>query len=114
MGLIVSVYANKDRYDATNNGVTKRFERLCVINVDGPFEPENDRPAVELLAGALDGTAILRPVEAGTSHTMFGGNYAATSDTRFSRAIKFYIGGRFHGAVAIHDRDMSKVARPGS
>ena len=105
MGLILSVYTDKgSNRDCTCNGVTNRFDRLCVVNVDGPFEPSNDCPAVVLKRGALDGIAILRPVEAKSRHTMFGGNYASTSDSRFSNAIEAITGQRFYGAVAVHDR----------
>jgi hypothetical protein len=105
MGMIVSVYTDKGSdYDCTCNGVTNRFDRLCVVNVEGPFEPSDSCPAVTLEAGALDGIAVLRPVEAGSNWTMFGGNYASTSDSRFSRAVEFICGHRFYGAVAVHDR----------
>jgi len=35
---------------------------------------------------------------------MFGGNYAATSDSRFGEAIEKLTGQDFYGAVPIHDR----------
>jgi len=104
MGLIVNVYASRDGYDCTLNGVTNRFDQLCVINVDGPFEPSDDCPAVRLEKGAMDGIAVLRPIEADGQWTMFGGNYAATSDSRFSRAVEKITGHRFYGAVPVHDR----------
>jgi hypothetical protein len=105
MGLIVSVYTNAGSgSDHSMNGVTNRFNRLCVINVDGPFDPSDDCPAVLLEQGALDGTAVLRPVEAGDNWTMFGGNFAATSDSRFHYAIENITGNRFYGAIPVHDR----------
>lgn len=35
---------------------------------------------------------------------MFGGCYVATSDSRFSDEVERIVGGRFYGAVALHDR----------
>ena len=105
MGMIVSVYTDKSsNYDCTNNGVTHRFDRLCVVNVEGPFEPSDDCPAVYLDKGAVDGIAILRPIESKNRWTMFGGNYASTSDSRFSAAVEEMCGQKFYGAVAVHDR----------
>ena len=104
MGLIVNVYKDHSAYDCTCNGVTNRFESLCVINVDGPFEPTEDCPAVTLEHGTIPGIAVLKPVEAEGKWTMFGGNYAATSDSRFSDAIEALIGHRFYGAIPVHDR----------
>ena len=107
MGINVSVYKDADsNYDCTCNGVTNRFTRLNVVNVDGPFDPSDDCPAVKLVKGNLPGTVKIVPVdelEKG-SWTMFGGNYAATSDSRFSEAIEKIVGGRFYGAVPVHDR----------
>ena len=64
MGLIVSVYKDADsNYDCTMNGVTNRFTKLCVTNVDGPFDPSDDCPAVKLVEGNLPGTAKIVPEE---------------------------------------------------
>ena len=105
MGLIVSVYKDADsNYDCTMNGVTSRFTKLCVTNVDGPFDPSDDCPAVKLVEGNLPGTAKIVPEECEGKWSMMGGNYAATSDSRFSEAIETIVGGRFNGAVPVHDR----------
>lgn len=123
MGLTVTVHrAPPSGYgDATNGGISGRFTELTVVNVDGPFRPTDDAPAVMLIPGRLAGTAILVPAihrphgpgdgyEAMPEDTseyagpMFGGNYAATSDSRFFRAIERVTGGHFYGAVPIHDR----------
>ena len=105
MGLIVSVYKDADsNYDCTMNGVTNRFTKMCVTNVDGPFDPSDDCPAVKLVEGNLPGTAKIVPEECEGKWSMFGGNYAATSDSRFSEAIESIVGGRFYGAVPVHDR----------
>ena len=36
--------------------------------------------------------------------SMMGGNYAATSDSRFSDKIEQMLGHHFYGAIPIHDR----------
>jgi hypothetical protein len=123
MGLIVDVYRNAaSKYDCTNGGATGRARELTLVNVEGPFEPTEDRPAALLLAGAMPGIVRIvmaepalpdedgafdgwRPLRAaGLCGPMMGGNYAATSDSRFSEAIEKTIGHRFYGAVQVHDR----------
>ena len=105
MGINVSVYKDADsNYDCTMNGVTNRFTKLCVTNVDGPFDPSDDCPPVQLVEGNLPGTVKIVPEEGKGKWTMFGGNYAATSDSRFSEAVEKIVGGRFYGAVPVHDR----------
>ena len=104
MGLIVSVYKDGSGYDCTNNGVTNRADYLCVVNVDGPFEPDPTRPAVCLEPGVFPGTAVITPVEVKGQSRMFGGNYAASSDSRWCRAVEQITGNPFYGAVPVHDR----------
>jgi hypothetical protein len=102
--------------DSTNGGLSGRFDRLTVVNVEGPFEPTPDHPAVMLVPNALGSVVIMPAEKIGdewleiASNTkayagpMFGGNYAATSDSRFGRAVEAILGHRFYGAVPIHDR----------
>ena len=103
MGLIVNVL-RANRADCTNGGISSKFDTLCVVNMDGPFEP-TERAAVLLTNGPYD-TKRLRPailyggkwvVDTGKLYAN-SGNFAYTSDSRFSEAVGFY------GAVAIHDR----------
>jgi len=107
MGLVVYVYRN-GLGDCTLNGISSNADRLCLVNVEGPSEPRDDCPAAYLVKGAMPG--ICRIVPAGENGqpekrwTMFGGNYAANSDSRLSAAIEAITGSRFYGAVAIHDR----------
>lgn len=104
MGLPVSVYRHS-KYDATNGGISSKFTELTVINAEGPFEPTEDRPAVMLVKNPYDSVVIkaVSDIEAG-HWCMMGGNYAATSDSRFREAIEKMTGHRFYGAVPIHDR----------
>jgi len=104
MGMIVDVLKSVDRIDCSKNGVTNRYNKLCVVNVDGPFEPSDDAAAVELVEGNLPNTVKIVPVGEKGKWTLFGGNYAASSDSRFSEAIRTLIGGNWSGAVAVHDR----------
>jgi hypothetical protein len=99
MGLIVSVLRDSDLGDCTAGGISSKFNKLTVINVPGPFDPTPDAPAAVLENGPLGSMKIV-PVfkPEGTIGPMFGGNYAASSDSRFRKAAGFY------GAVAIHDR----------
>ena len=77
MGLHVNIYKCSKFGDCTLNGVSSRdIEGLCLTNVEGPFD----------------------------QHTMDGGNFAASSDSRFSQACRELLGHHFYGAVAIHDR----------
>ena len=104
MGIIIDVYRN-DGQDCTNNGVSANHSRLTVVNVPGPFEPSENAPAVKLVKGAFDGCAKIVPVDLEGRHTMFGGNYGATSDSRFSNALREITGYEWpSSAVAIHDR----------
>ena len=107
MGLIVSVYKDADsNYDCTMNGVTSRFTKLCVTNVDGPFDPCDEYPAAKLVKQTFGfGSSVkVIPEEAEGKQTMMGGNYAATSDSRFSDKVEQMLGHHFYGAVPIHDR----------
>lgn len=118
MGLTLRVYRNG--MDCTGGGDSAHADSICVVNVDGPFEPTDSHPAFKLIAGALPGTAILVPAAfpapadgrwrgRRTKHDTlmgpcFGGNYAGTSDSRFDRAVEAITGARFYGALPIHDR----------
>jgi len=106
MGLLVDVYKN-GKYDCTNGGVSARnIKGLCLTNVDGPFDPSDDYPAAKLVKQTFGHGSSVKviPEEAEGKWTMMGGNYAATSDSRFSDKIEEMLGHGFYGAVPIHDR----------
>lgn len=114
MGIIVSVlrsFTQDDDWleinDCTNGGLTNvetGVHKLTIINADGPFEPSETAPAA-MIALTPFGNAKIVPADCpnGTG-VMFGGNYAATSDSRFGEAIQKLTGQDFYGAVPIHDR----------
>ena len=109
MGMLVSVY-RADRQDCTNGGISANFKQLCVVNIDGPFEPDIHIPAAILTINQL-GDPILKPARKDfgcdwveqPGWFMMGGNFAYTSDSRFSEAVRKYAPG-FYGAIPIHDR----------
>lgn len=107
MGMIVTVFKDSDlNGDYSLDGISSRFSRFCVINVDGPFHPDDNTPPVRLVKGHNASTVHLIPTEEETKGkwVMFGGNFASTSDSRWYRAIEALIENHFYGAVAIHDR----------
>lgn len=110
MGLIVGVFKNP-LGDTTNGGISGRVEGLTIVNVAGPFEPSDKYPAAFLDTNGV-GNPIIVP-EAATRGLgvgpMMGGNYAASSDSRFRRAVEELNGGQFYGAVPIHDRRESQA-----
>lgn len=103
MGMIVYVYRDT-LGDCTNGGISGTFDKLCVTNVDGPFEPGPGIPAVVLKPGNIpNALPKLVPEEDQEHWVMFGGNYASTSDSRFSEAVKRMCG-VYASIVPIHDR----------
>lgn len=108
MGLFVSVYRSS-LSDCTNNGISSTAKALCVVNMDGPFEPDIGHPAAILTKGPM-GHPIIRPAvlngdvwEEAPGWWMNGGNIASTSDSRFGQAIR-KLGVDFYGGLHIHDR----------
>lgn len=112
MGMLVNVYRNADPAygDCTNDGISSNHHTLCVINVSGPFTPNKDAPAV-IMERHVPGCLRIVPCQSVNGqwvrtarHVSMGGNYAATSDSRFADTAEQLLGHRFYGAVAIHDR----------
>jgi hypothetical protein len=96
MGLIVNIY--RSDYDCELN-VFYGKKSVTVINVDGPFEPTEDRPAAIIKDGYSAGSKIIVPAdEYKDGAQMSGGTFASSSDSRFSNAVGTY------NAVPIHDR----------
>lgn len=117
MGLIVSVFENKELGNSSNGGISSKYSSLTVVNIPGPFEPHPDRPAV-LLHSHVRGVATLVPaVQTGNKWVPFkipgvigpmaGGSYAGSSDSRFGVAVANLLGcdmTSFYGLIPIHDR----------
>lgn len=125
-GLLIQVVrpAPSEYGDLTCGGVSVEARHLSLIGIidpDGDYEqlPKQSRvfparpdaPAV-VLDRTAGGFPILVPAshdeELGwgrvRTHTMAGGNYGASSDSRVGDALRAVSGSRFYGAVAIHDR----------
>lgn len=108
MGIIINVFRANGR-DCTNNGISGKFDRLCVVNVEGPVDPDADAYPVILGDNGYGGPVLFPAVqvedewEKASGWFMFGGNFGYTSDSRFSRAVE-QISPNFFGAVKIFDR----------
>lgn len=104
MGLTVEIL--RGSYNSSRN-VFRNASHITLVNVDGPFEPTPQRPAARIEKGPL-GTLRIVPEDysefddLGAGFLIFGGTYAATSDSRFHNAITS-LGGKSHVAIAIHD-----------
>jgi hypothetical protein len=112
MKQICEVYRTADdRMDCTNGGISSRFARLLVISQDEAFGcggMADERTPIGILT-ASHGTPVIRPhpdlLRGGrNAWTMFGGNFASTSDSRFLDAVEAVCGYRAR-AVPIHDRE---------
>lgn len=113
-GLTVHVFRSS-LGDCSNNGISAGADSLLVWGAtlegyitldDAVKDPYISYPRAVLVPGNLPGLAKIVPWGAflHKRHTMFGGNFAYTSDSRFSRAIEAITGAPFSGAVPIHDR----------
>lgn len=108
MGLLVSVY-RRGSSDCTLGGISSKATELCVVNMEGPFDPSDDYPAAILTTGGL-GAPCLKPAilvdgewVVAPGWWMNGGNLAGTSDSRFGEAVR-KITPKFYGGLYIHDR----------
>ena len=104
----IGVYRH-GKEDCTNGGISSKFNDLLCLCDDGPIHVDMENPPenlVQIIKRDLFGQVLYHiepvadPVETGW---MMGGNYASSSDARFSRLI-----GGMYGAVAIHDRQESQ------
>lgn len=101
--LPVYVFSNKSFGDSSNNGVSARFDKLLLIHEEGFINiDENDLPEnlVKIVSRNIQGNLYkhIEPFKKATKvGYMFGGCYASTSDSRFSKIS--------HYPLAIHDRE---------
>lgn len=102
MGLLASIFRSDDR-DFSAGGISSRYKQVCIMNVEGPFEPSDTAPAVRLEKGPMNSLHLV-PEESSGKWTMMGGCFVHTSDSRFSRAAEKILGHGWYGAVALHDR----------
>lgn len=119
MGLIANVFRQVDQQladgsatmqDCTNGGWSSRYNQVCIVNANGPFEPNGHRPAVMLVRHPAPTIvhvfAVLRHHHENNEWTQMGGNFLYTSDSRFGELVCDLLGDKnaFVGAVPIHDR----------
>ena len=107
--------------DCTLNGWSGNygFDHVCVVNAEGPFEPDAKHPAVLIVRHRQENFNTLHAVSVAHHEakkwTMMGGNFLYSSDSRFGElCVRLMAEGRcgiqtnaVHwspGAVAIHDR----------
>lgn len=112
MGLIVDVF-RFGHGDFTNNGISSAAQSICLVNVEGPTNPKvssyvramlvpgNGAGYVKIVPAELQSDGTYGPVK---DWCMMGGNFAYTSDSRFTAAVKAITGQPCWGAVPIHDR----------
>lgn len=103
MGMLAQIY-DSPLGNCSNGGVSAKAKQVCIINVDGPFDPSDDAPAVKLVKREHAGNIVCVPVGLEGKSTMFGGAYVVTSDSRFCKAVQQLSGYRFSFPVALFDR----------
>lgn len=109
MGLLASVY--RDDFSGTRC-LLKAARQVVVLNAEGPYQPDRDRPGVVLARGAGGAGIVIAlpadrdgrplPLSGSSGPLMFGGAYIATSDSRFGEAVRG-LGGPSHAAIPLHD-----------
>lgn len=106
--LPVYVYRSSRLGDCTNGGISAKYDYLLVICDEGDINIDPENPPgnlCQVVHRRLFGGDLyhIEPFAAAKgAGWMAGGNYAATSDSRFSRMC-----GEMYGALPIHDRDES-------
>lgn len=102
MGFLGDIY-DWSLGNCSNDGISAKHTQVCVINVDGPFEPSQDAPAVRLIKRST-GNLVCEPVGLEDRWTMFGGAFVYTGDSRFTEAVQRLSGYNHAFPVALHDR----------
>lgn len=113
MGLHVYVYKHP-LGDCTNRGISSNVRQLCLVNVEGPFEPKADTPAAMLVTNPF-GSVVIKPAIVDPNGSgewivdpkkwfMMGGNYGAASDSRLSEALMAMGYANTYIGIPIHDR----------
>lgn len=96
-GMLVFVLRAPGLGDCTNGGISSKFEKFVIVGEGIPeiFEPNQDSPGLELVKRNINGNEYLSCKPLGEKdHTMFGGNYITSSDSRMPSKYP----------IPIHDR----------
>ncbi len=104
MGIIAEIYRTSLMDGCSNGGISERVEAVTIIDIDGPFEPAPDRPAVRIIRRQHSGTDFIHaepvePVGKGRVGYMSGGSFIYSCDSRFSEAV-----GAVGRPISLHDR----------
>jgi hypothetical protein len=84
MGMLAQIY-DSPLGNCSNNGISSKAKQVCIVNVEGPFDPSDDAPAVKLIKRERVGNIT-------------------TSDSRFGHAVQRLSGYDHSFPVALHDR----------
>jgi len=99
----VSVYKNSGYGDSSNNSISNRYQNLMIVCKDGHQNTdETSENLCEVVHRHINGRDIyqIEPVNKPCrGWLVHGGNYAASTDSRFSRLI-----GNQYYAIPIYDR----------
>ena len=76
MGMLARIY-DCPLGNCSNGGISAKYKQVCVINVEGPFKPGLEIPAVRLIK-RITGNVVCVPLGLEHKWTMFGGAYIDT------------------------------------
>ena len=102
-GLLVHTYRPKE--DCSNGGLTCFYSTFVLIDDDikGPFRPKEGVPELRLCRMNLGDKKYIYavPTALKNEHTMFGGNFIWTSDSRLNKVSSY--------PIPVHDRVESTI-----
>jgi hypothetical protein len=113
----MGVNANILKHNAesfSSGGISENYNDVCIVNANGPFDPNETHPAVLIVRGpGGNGHVIAVPAEKnksgkwveskGKGSRMFGGTFINASDSRFHDLVES-LGGLRGTAIGFHDR----------
>ncbi len=124
MGLRASIYKHRGK---TFSGLLADKDEVTIVNIEGPFEPTDDAPAVLLVEGNIpdcakvvvaeyvmgeDGPEYIELEPERAMGPMDGGTFVYSSDSRFASAVEILTQTR-SAAVPLHDRfDVDQMQQP--
>lgn len=122
MGINASIYKDKGK-SFSICGISASHDAVCIVNAEGPFEPNESHPPVLLIVGPFYSgysgrrswqNIIAVPAELDATGRwvemksrgcrMCGGTMISTSDSRFGEAVARLGGHRFAASINLHDR----------
>lgn len=98
----IDVYRNADGRECTNGGISSIYKSILIPCEDGWIDVDENKPPKNLCKVVVDefGFGTYRHIEPWNKPEhlgwMFGGNYAASSDSRYSKIWDY--------PLPIHDR----------